>query len=190
MKWNENKRLYNCWANMKGRCDNANRPDAKYYHGKGIRYCDAWADFEAFADWAVANGYADNLTLDRIDCNGNYHPDNCRWITIAEQQRNKSNCVYLTYKGETKTIAEWADMFGINRSTLHDRVFRFGYSVEYAIEGKCFAGAKPIWYGGKEMTQTDFAKLLGVNNQRITRWKKKGLSPAEMAEKAKELTVK
>ena len=131
-----NRRIFQCWCNMKNRCDSADRKDSEYYHNKGIGYCEEWNVYENFQSWALENGYADNLTLDRIDSLLPYCPDNCRWITIAEQQRNRSNCLYFTHDGETKTLAEWARQFGINRSTLHDRIFRFGYSFEEAIQAK------------------------------------------------------
>lgn len=83
-------RLHTIWSSMKSRCYNEKSRSYKYYGGRGITICDKWLhDFQVFFDWAMANGYKDNLSIDRIDPNGNYCPDNCRWITMAEQQRNK-----------------------------------------------------------------------------------------------------
>ena len=85
-------KLYNTWLRMKGRCNNPNATSYKYYGGRGITVCLEWQrDFAAFRDWANAHGYKEGLSIDRIDPNGNYEPSNCRWITMAEQQRNKRN---------------------------------------------------------------------------------------------------
>lgn len=85
-KWHHGKgtRLYNIWKNMRGRCANENRPDFKWYGGKGIKVCDEWDNFTIFRDWALNNGYTDELTIDRIDSNKNYEPSNCQWITQAK----------------------------------------------------------------------------------------------------------
>ena len=86
----EYTKLYNTWLRMKGRCNRPTATSYQYYGGRGISVCDAWQhDFQAFRDWALAHGYREGLSIDRIDVNGNYCPENCRWITIAEQQRNK-----------------------------------------------------------------------------------------------------
>ena len=87
-KWGS--RLHRIWASMKTRCYNRKSRSYKWYGGRGITICDEWMNsFQAFYDWAMANGYRDDLSIDRIDVNGNYEPSNCRWITIIEQQKNK-----------------------------------------------------------------------------------------------------
>jgi len=86
----ENPRLYRIWQSMKSRCYYQKNRCYRNYGGRGIRVCDEWlGSFDSFANWALSNEYADNLTIDRINNNGNYEPDNCRWITNAEQQKNK-----------------------------------------------------------------------------------------------------
>lgn len=85
-------RLYTIWDNMKQRCGNSNRKEFKNYGGRGITVCDEWKNsFQAFYEWSIANGYADDLTIDREDVNGNYEPSNCRWVTLQEQQKNRRN---------------------------------------------------------------------------------------------------
>lgn len=85
-------RLYNIWVGMNRRCNNPRVKEFKYYGARGIKVCDLWCrHYENFRDWALDNGYNDDLTIDRIDVNGDYRPDNCRWVTNAEQQRNKRN---------------------------------------------------------------------------------------------------
>ena len=114
-------RLYRIYTNMKSRCYKENSSNYKYYGGRGIRVCEEWLGKDGaynFCKWAKSNGYSDNLTLDRIDNNAEYSPSNCRWITWKQQQNNKRNNVKFSYKGQTKTMAEWADHYGIKYSTF------------------------------------------------------------------------
>jgi len=93
-------RLYGCWVGMKERCDNKNRRFYHRYGGRGITYCKEWENFEPFMDWALANGYSDGLTLDRINNDGNYEPSNCRWATQSQQSYNKTHLPNATgFKG-------------------------------------------------------------------------------------------
>ena len=104
---------------MKERCGNPHNKRYNRYGGRGIAVCDEWAkSFSAFRVWAMHSGYADGMTIDRIDGNGNYEPSNCRWATRAEQNRNYSRNHLITYHGNTKCIADWADETGINRATI------------------------------------------------------------------------
>lgn len=107
-----NKRLYNIWSCMKQRCCNPNHTAAPWYHFKGIRVCDEWLNYEKFEEWAMSNGYTDELTIDRIDSDRNYEPDNCRWITIYENRRNalsksrKIGCATGRKKGRFMVVQE------------------------------------------------------------------------------------
>ena len=129
-----NTKLYSVWKAMRQRCNNNKNKDYKWYGEKGIKVCKEWDDFEVFYNWAINNGYEDGLTIDRIDTKGDYCPDNCRWITIQEQQNNKSNCRIIEYKGEVNTLTYFSKKYHIKRSTLYDRIFIKNYSVDYAIE--------------------------------------------------------
>lgn len=84
--------------------------------------CDEWDDFMQFYKWSMENGYADNLTIDRIDVNGNYEPSNCRWATQSEQANNKRTSVFIDHNGERKTLSQWAEVTGLNCCTIRHRM--------------------------------------------------------------------
>lgn len=118
-------RLYNIWVGMRQRCYNSKALAYKYYGGRGIAVCEEWRnDFLTFYNWAMANGYNDNLTIDRVNVNGNYEPLNCRWVNTEEQANNTRANHLITYNNETHTMAEWARIYNINYSTLRARVRR------------------------------------------------------------------
>lgn len=127
------KRLYSIWFDMRRRCNEPQNKSYALYGGKGIKVCAEWNDFQVFHDWSKLNGYSDNLTIDRIDLNGNYEPSNCRWVDKFVQANNRSNNHYLTYKGETATMMEWSKKLGLNYYMLRGRIQR-GMSVEDAFE--------------------------------------------------------
>lgn len=115
-------KLYYIWYGLKGRCYNTNNKSFKNYGGRGITVCDDWKNsFESFRDWSLANGYKEGLSIDRIDVNGNYEPNNCRWITMSAQCYNKRNSIWITHDGETKCLAEWAKQYGFTTSEIEQR---------------------------------------------------------------------
>lgn len=129
----QRRRLYNIWSGMVRRCEDPKRERYKNYGGRGIKVCDTWRnDFESFVLWALSNGYSDNLTIDRIDVDGDYNPDNCRWSNMKEQANNKKNNVLIEINGQTKTVAQWSDHIGISRDVVYKWVGRYG--EEYAIK--------------------------------------------------------
>ena len=118
-------RLHNIWFNMRQRCGNKNHHGYKNYGGRGIRVCAEWDEsFGPFRAWAMANGYKSDLSIDRINNDGNYEPGNCRWATSRQQQRNARSNVHVTINGVTKLICEWAEIAGIEYATLLHRVDR------------------------------------------------------------------
>ena len=127
-------RLYKIWMQMKERCYNPNTPQYKDWGGRGITVCDDWLNnVQAFYGWAMNNGYADDLSLDRIDNNKGYSPDNCRWATREDQCNNKRTNRLITYNGKTQTISQWADELGINYYTLQSRITKYKWSIEKAL---------------------------------------------------------
>ena len=130
-------RLYRIWGGIHSRCFNTRRNEYEQYGGRGITVCDEWkSSFEAFYEWAMANGYADNLTIERKDVNGDYCPENCCWITNQEQQNNRRTTHLLTYNGETHSIKEWAKITGINYSTLRNRINALKWDVAKTLTTK------------------------------------------------------
>lgn len=129
-------RIYHIWNSMKQRCSNPKTISYKYYGAKGVEVCQEWQDsFQAFYDWAMANGYAENLTIDRKDTNGNYCPENCRWATNKEQQNNTSYNKLHTYNGETLNVMQWAEKTNISANLLYKRLAR-GWDIEKALNNK------------------------------------------------------
>ena len=116
-------RLYEIWHSMKRRCLDKNLINYKNYGGRGIIVCVEWKDdFKNFYEWAIKNGYKENLSIDRIDVNGNYCPENCRWADSFTQANNKRTNVFIEYKGILHTVAEWSRILDIKRTTLEKRL--------------------------------------------------------------------
>lgn len=129
-------RTHRVWANMLSRCFNPNLEQFKNYGGRGITVCENWhKSFESFlADMGECP--SDDLTIERINNNGHYEPGNCKWATAKEQGSNKRNNHFLAYKGETKTIAEWSRHTGLAESTIKNRIFYLGWSIDEALSTK------------------------------------------------------
>ena len=135
-------RLYRCYHDMKNRCKGTAKRSKGNYHDRGITYCKEWDTFEAFYNWALSHGYRDDLTLDRIDNDKGYSPDNCRWATRGEQNNNTRQNHSITYRGETHTMRQWADILGINYKTLKSRIDCYHWSIEDAFTIRILRGGE------------------------------------------------
>ena len=124
------QRLKSIWHAMKARCYNPNSISYKYYGQKGIGVCAEWReDFTAFERWSLQNGYAPNLTIERVDNSKGYCPENCKWATQQEQQNNTSYNHLLTFRGMTHTLKQWSEITGVSYTALYNRVRR-GWNIE------------------------------------------------------------
>lgn len=141
-----NTKLYAVRVSMIQRCTNPADKAYHHYGGRGISVCEDWIrSFKAFQDWALSNGYQDDLEIDRVDVNGNYSPDNCRFVTCKENQRNRRNNHSLTAFGETKCLQSWAEdsRCMVSYLTLHARINRSGWHPEVAITTPLTRGSRP-----------------------------------------------
>lgn len=130
------EKLYRVWYGMKSRCDNLNNKHYQHYGGRGVKISDEWNTYGKFKSWAIDNGYVDGLSIDRIDVNGNYAPNNCRWVTIQKQQENKRNNKYYTHNGKCLLLRDWSKLTGIKEETLYSRINTLGWDFESAITMK------------------------------------------------------
>lgn len=127
-------KTYLAWRNMRNRCTMPALPEYKHYGGRGITYDPAWIDFNAFL--ADMGECPDMFTIDRIDVNGDYTKENCRWVSRTENQRNQRRAKMITWNGQTKHFIEWAAELGLNPDTLRSRVFRHNWPLERAMTEK------------------------------------------------------
>ena len=126
--------IYQRWNQMKERCYNPSCKSYADYGGRGIKMCDEWKDsVVSFAEWAFANGYKRELTIERIDNDGDYCPSNCKWIKRSEQPRNRRLCYSITYNGKTKNLSDWCKELGLEYKRIHNRMHKLGWSFERAI---------------------------------------------------------
>lgn len=130
-----NTRLYQIWVGMRRRCRDINHANYPNYGGRGIRVCDEWQDFEEFYRWALANGYNNDLSIDRIDVNGDYTPLNCRWASAKVQSNNRRSTRYVTVYGEKLSVMDAIAKYGngIRRDTFLKRIDKYMFSAEDAL---------------------------------------------------------
>ena len=134
------ERIYRTWKGMHQRCYNQKHDKYKWYGGKGVRVCNNWHDFTTFRNWALANGYTDKLTIDRINPDIGYRPDNCRWVDMKTQANNKTNNHIIEFNGTAYTVTQLADKVGFHPYTIFNRL-KLGWSavriVETAERSRC-----------------------------------------------------
>ena len=127
-------RLFRIWQYMKGRCYNKKNTAYSYYGGRGIIVCEEWKEsFETFQEWAFTNGYNETLTLDRINPDKNYSPDNCRWVDRKTQMRNRRNTLNFTINGVTKDLATWCEEYNVPYERTRHRVVNRGWDIVSAL---------------------------------------------------------
>ena len=141
-------RIYSIWCDMKRRCYNEKNKRYNRYGGRGISVCEEWRNnFNEFYEWSMSNGYSDKMSIDRINVDGDYAPENCRWITPAEQQKNTSRTHYITAFGKTMCMSDWARECGISADVLRGRINKLGWTDEDAVSVPL--GAEKRKYGNK-----------------------------------------
>lgn len=127
-------RIYNIYRGIKQRCYNTNNQRYNYYGARGIKMCDEWKnDFMVFYNWSMQNNYNDDLSIDRINVDGDYEPNNCRWVNIKKQANNRSTNRYIAYNNETHTLKEWSEILNISYYVLNNRINRDNWSVQKAF---------------------------------------------------------
>lgn len=163
-------RLVRIHNNMKQRCNNPNNTVYKNYGGKGIRVCDEWKHFKDFESWALANGYNDDLTIDRIDGTGNYEPSNCRWVSRKEQANNRETNVVIEFNGKSQTLTEWSDELGISQKTLWARYNSPDWTIERMLTEKAhseFAG-NTLTFNGETHSIWEWSRITGIKPTTIS----------------------
>lgn len=174
-------RLYRTWCKMKDRCNNPNIEHYPEYGGRGIKVCDEWKNsFENFRDWAYSVGYDEKLSgkeqsIDRIDVNGNYEPSNCRWVTHKEQTRNKTNTIYMHYKGGKVPISAFCEENGITYEHFVIRNLERGLKAEEMLRIWKFRQGEHEGY----YSLSEAAEHYGVSAQSVKKWIDKGILRGE-----------
>lgn len=151
-------------CSMIDRCTKSFCKNYKLYGDRGIKVCDEWLeDKESFYRWAMSNGYAEGLQIDRIDTNGNYEPSNCRWVTSKQNNNNRRNNNHYTINGETHTLSEWCDIYGMPFDVVKQRILRLKWSVEDALT-KPTRGLRLYTYNNETHTIAEWSRISGVCN--------------------------
>ena len=182
----KSRQLYSRWNAMRRRCYDPSFVAFPYYGARGVKICDEWrCDYLAFQKWAMAHGWKRGLTLDRIDSHGNYCPDNCRWITLAEQQCNRAEWnIVVMVNGETMLAGHWADRNRIPRSLVFARIRKLGWDpVKAVTTPSSHNGRRTVTVDGETHTVYAWAKLLGIGRSWLYQQIRSGRKPSELIRK-------
>lgn len=174
--------LYITWAGMKQRCYNKNSESYHRYGGRGITICDEWRyDYLAFKKWAESHGASKELSIDRIDNNGNYEPSNCRWVDDYVQANNKRTNRVIEYKGEKHTVMQWSRITSINESVIRSRLDKYGCSIGEALGFEGYDGSPDhiIEYNGERHNIREWSEITGVIEGTISSRLRYGYSDAQ-----------
>lgn len=184
------ERLYVLLMGMKQRCSNSNHISYHNYGGIGVKVCDEWCNnYYAFKQWALDNGYDETLprgvqTIERIDKTGDYEPSNCCWISIQEQQQNKRVVPLYEYKGEKHSIPQWAEILGISKRLLSNRIhglkWDFAKAVETPFNKKHSDKFRYAIYKGEEVSVLQISKEIGICRETIISRLDKGMTIDEI----------
>lgn len=191
--YHHDERLYVLWIGIRQRCENPKHASYKWYGGKGIKVCDEWeSDYMSFKKWALESGYDESLprgtqTIDRIDCDGDYSPENCRWATQKEQVRNSSKCTtFVDYNGEKILLSELCERVGADYNKIRHRIYR-GKTINEALDTSFDKKVMNRYFAedidGKKKSLFQFSKDRKIPYNTIKRWNKEGRN---LLEKAKE----
>lgn len=184
-------RLFSVYNTMKERCYNPSNHKYYRYGARGIKVCDEWlCNPKSFFDWAQNNGYKEGLTIDRINNDGDYCPNNCRWSNAITQGNNKSNNVKYEYNGTTKTIREWADSLGISYAAVKSRIARGTFDQLFNVKS---ANTHLVTYSDVTMSVKEWADFLDMNytavRSRVQRGNFDKLFPKDKEDKLQELKL-
>lgn len=174
-----NRRLRNILSGIKKRCYNKNAINYKYYGERGIVVCDEWKnDTESFIKWSILNGYREELSIDRIDVNGNYEPSNCRWVDNYKQANNKSDTLYIEYLGKTKSLAEWCKEFNISYEMARKRYHK-GFDLDKVFNMEANYNYIKIEIDGIRKTLSEWEHETGISRKIIAQRYYAGDSPED-----------
>lgn len=177
-------KLYRKFMKMIARCENPNNPSYKDYGARGITICKEWReDFMKFYEWSINNGYSEDLSIDRIDNDKGYSPDNCRWTTKLRQNNNRRTSRYLEYDGKRMTIADWGRETGIHQSLIGVRINKLHWSVEKALTTPPINRPrkdKKLTLNGEQHTLEEWAEIINIDKKTLQERRDRGWSELEI----------
>lgn len=177
------KRLNSIYNGMKQRCYNKKGVNYSYYGGRGVTICEEWLNsFDSFYNWAINNGYEEDLTIDRIDNDKGYTPNNCKWSSKSEQCFNRSMSVKLTLDGRTMYMTEWASELGIGIKTLSWR-YRKGWSDKEILTTPKDSNKKKLTFNGETHSMSEWGRILGIQVSTLSARLRSGWSVEETLSK-------